>query len=373
VQAFRRPDGTYPEGIVQTAFELSHDQASGVRHTKADDLFASIQNDPVAQDRLINHLASYGRTPLHFSLKDNEAEYEQSAPGQPAVQIAAGPPKAPKLTLNKDLIVNGSAAPVFTDESGTIYLGPNQPIPPGARVTVKGPERAPQYHVINTRDAAGNPVQQVIELRPGATYPAAGAEDVGVGSDVRTTSTGRPYVDLSKYKGKDYSTAQQQAHALGAFGANAGETDALANIETARQNFNTIEQSLAKLPTGPGGRVLEGPLNRLQAWAQTDADLASWGTYRSAAIQAMRAMAGSKGLRINKSEIETSMANDIPEITDTQATARNKLARVRKMLDNQETGIMGPGATPPRHEGDPLGILGADQSRRDPLGILGGK
>lgn len=179
-------------------------------------------------------------------------------------------------------------------------------------------------------------------------------EDVGIQSDVRTTATGRPYVDLSKYKGKDYSAAQKQAHALGISGTNSAESDALQNIDTARQNFENISKSVGKLPTSAASRLLVGPLNKAEALTQVDPDLAAWGTYRSAAIQALRAMAGSKGLRINKAEIETSMQNDIPNITDTQATARQKLERVSQMLASQENGILGPTRATPAVKANPF-------------------
>jgi hypothetical protein len=96
-------------------------------------------------------------------------------------------------------------------------------------------------------------------------------------------------------------------------------------------------------------------LNKAEAALQIDPDLAAWGTWRTAAIQAMRALAGSKGLRINRSEIEASMANDIPNITDTQATAKEKMARVAKMLDSQENGMLGT-PTSAAKSSDPLGI-----------------
>ncbi len=180
-------------------------------------------------------------------------------------------------------------------------------------------------------------------------------QDVGVQADTRTTATGRQWVDLSKYKGKEYTAAQQQAHAQGVYGASKEEADALQNIDVARQNMSLIAGHLDKLPTSAGTRVLAGPANKLQAYFQTDEDLAAWGTWRTAAIQAMRALAGSKGLRINRSEIEASTENDIPKITDTIATANEKLKRVRAMLDSQENGMMG--------------TVGGGGGANDPMGI----
>ncbi len=192
-----------------------------------------------------------------------------------------------------------------------------------------------------------------------AAQGLAGPGDVGLGSDVRTTATGRQYVDLSKYKGKDYHAAQQQAKAAGVYGASAAEVDALQNIETARANMALIKQNLGDLPSNALTRLVVGPLNKAEAATQYNDNLAAWGTWRTAAIQAMRALAGSKGLRINRSEIEASMANDVPNITDTQATAREKMSRVDRMLKSQENGILGPSgaAAPAAPKADPLGLF----------------
>jgi hypothetical protein len=51
-------------------------------------------------------------------------------------------------------------------------------------------------------------------------------------------------------------------------------------------------------------------------------------------------MAGSKGLRINQAEINLAVKNDIPNVTDTYATALRKLSIVSNMLDNAENPIL---------------------------------
>jgi hypothetical protein len=69
---------------------------------------------------------------------------------------------------------------------------------------------------------------------------------------------------------------------------------------------------------------------------QTDPDLAAMGTFRNAAIQTMRAVAGSKGLRINQYEVQLAIDNDIPKMTDTWSVAHAKIANLQQFLDNTE-------------------------------------
>lgn len=51
----------------------------------------------------------------------------------------------------------------------------------------------------------------------------------------------------------------------------------------------------------------------------------------------MRAVAGSKGLRINRQEIEMAIDNDIPKMTDTLPTAQAKLKNMQAFLENAES------------------------------------
>jgi len=47
-------------------------------------------------------------------------------------------------------------------------------------------------------------------------------------------------------------------------------------------------------------------------------------------------VAGSKGLRINQSEIQMAIDNDIPKMTDTLPVAQQKLNNLKAFLDNAE-------------------------------------
>lgn len=168
-------------------------------------------------------------------------------------------------------------------------------------------------------------------------------------SNTKITTSGVHYVDGTNLTGKDATNMQHLAAYFGIPYLGKDTADAQANIETAKTNISNIADNLlSKLPKNGLGRIFDfsgngntAIGNNLKAYFQTDGDLASFNAYRSAAIQALRAMAGSKGLRINQAEIQTSIDNDIPKITDSVATAKAKIAKVQSMLNSQEKGIYG--------------------------------
>jgi hypothetical protein len=80
--------------------------------------------------------------------------------------------------------------------------------------------------------------------------------------------------------------------------------------------------------------------------AQTDPALAAMGTYRNAAVQVMRAVAGAKNLRINRYEVEMAIENDIPKATDTLPVAQEKLKNLNEFLNHSESSILGKTPTP---------------------------
>jgi hypothetical protein len=185
---------------------------------------------------------------------------------------------------------------------------------------------------------------QLLQAKIDALNSKATPPSVGIDSDTKYTAGGTPYVDLSKYKGKDYSTAQQEAKANGVFGASAAEADALDQINTARKNMALINESIDKLPThsmlNPIGLV-QAATNKVEAATGYDADLATFKTNTDAAVQAMKAVAGTKGLRLNKDLIKASLDNNTPSITDPQDVARDKYKKFMQFLDNQEKTILG--------------------------------
>lgn len=159
----------------------------------------------------------------------------------------------------------------------------------------------------------------------------------------KQTDQGNYYIDTSGLTLKDASALTAAARAQGIPVPDAANRDALLNIDTARKNLTGItgavddilaKNALTRIPVAVG--------NKLADFFQTDPEISSFKTWRSAAIEAMRAMAGSKGLRINQAEIQTAMNNDIPTIYDTIDTARMKLERVNEQLNSWENSILAP-------------------------------
>lgn len=163
------------------------------------------------------------------------------------------------------------------------------------------------------------------------------------GQDLRVTSSGARYADVSQYTGKvknDLVNYYKSQHVPVA--ATPADVLALHDIDTARLGQQQMYDGiLGKLPKDAGGRILGGPENKLSQFFQTDVDIAAFNSWRALAIRSLRAMSGSTGLRINKSEIELAVANDIPQITDTVAVALQKAKNVNAMLMNSEQAQLG--------------------------------
>jgi hypothetical protein len=159
-----------------------------------------------------------------------------------------------------------------------------------------------------------------------------------ISGSVNTTMSGRKYIDLSEWQTpEDREKAQKAAVAAGVMPVNKDVSGMLSDLDTARQNQQTMMSLIeSKLPKDASGRLLKGPLNSIEKLSQSDPELASMGTFRNAAIQSMRAVAGSKGLRINQAEVQLAIDNDIPKLSDTLDTARQKLANLSAFMENIE-------------------------------------
>lgn len=166
---------------------------------------------------------------------------------------------------------------------------------------------------------------------------------IDVSSYVNTTTSGRQYVDISEFQTPQAKEqARKAAEEAGIRTVNKQEAAGLRAGDVARKNFQSMMTEIeGKLPRSPDGRLLVGPGNVLKAYFQKDADLAAWGSWRTAAIQAVQALAEpGMGLRLNRSEIDLMLQNDIPQITDTLATARNRVKHFNEMLDSKEKGVL---------------------------------
>ena len=159
--------------------------------------------------------------------------------------------------------------------------------------------------------------------------------------DVITTRSGKSYIDLSTYTGEERNKARTAAAAAGVMPVSKQEAQTLREIDTARANQDAILNGIQdKLPAGVLGRGVAAVSVPLSKFFQSDADIASFNTWRTAAIQALRATAGSAGLRINAAEIAQAVENDIPKLTDTVATAQAKMQKIKTLLQNSEDSIL---------------------------------
>lgn len=167
----------------------------------------------------------------------------------------------------------------------------------------------------------------------------AGAVADSIKGQARTTLSGKTYVDLGDFgTPKEQSVARAAALKAGLIAVDAKTGSSLRAVDTAKQNAISIwNQIKDKLPKDAQGRLAAGPRNKLSAYFQTDADLAAFGAWRTAAIQQVQALAEpGMGLRINQAEIKQAMDNDIPQITDDVGTAAQRIKNLLTMLNHKE-------------------------------------
>lgn len=114
-------------------------------------------------------------------------------------------------------------------------------------------------------------------------------------------------------------------------------------------------------------RAVKGPMNWLKQQIQAKAPMSAYNTWRNQAIKALRATAGSGGLRINQQEIDLAIKNDLPLITDTREVAIQKMANIQSMLAN----AMRPYLTSDwRRMGDNSVLIGARLPRRGKIEMM---
>lgn len=164
-----------------------------------------------------------------------------------------------------------------------------------------------------------------------------------VAGNVRTTLSGKPYLDLGDYQTPtDKSRAQRQAQQQGITAVSPAEGASLQAADTAKQNIAAMwSQIESKLPKDPTGRIVAGPTNKLSQYFQTDPELAAFNSFRAGAIQAVQALVErGMGFRLNKAEIDMIMQNDMPQVTDTYQTAKRRIDNVMTLLQNKENSVL---------------------------------
>lgn len=186
--------------------------------------------------------------------------------------------------------------------------------------------------------------------------PKEAPEPVDVSGDVRTTLSGRQYVDLGDYQTPtEKAKAQAAAKKAGVTVVSKEQGASLAAADTAKQNINAMwAQIESKLPKDAQGRLIAGPANKLSQFFQNDADLSAFNSWRAGAIQAVQALVErGMGFRLNQAEINLIMQNDMPQVTDTVDVAKRRIDNVLTLLQNKENSILtrdrsslSPGAKP---------------------------
>jgi hypothetical protein len=67
--------------------------------------------------------------------------------------------------------------------------------------------------------------------------------------------------------------------------------------------------------------------------------VAAFKTWRESAVQVIRAVGGSKGVRFDKNKMDIAIQN-LPTLTDTLGTAQQKVNDINLMLENAEQSIL---------------------------------
>lgn len=162
-----------------------------------------------------------------------------------------------------------------------------------------------------------------------------------IAPDIQTSVSGAKYVDGSNYTTAERDKARQAAGAAGAVFLSKEQANSMQEIDNARMNQRDIMTQIGGLlPKDASGRIMSMPGTTLSRVFQTDSQKAAFSSWRTAAIQTLRATAGSKGLRINAAEIAQAIENDIPKLTDTYGVAQQKVSNINTLLDNAERSIV---------------------------------
>ena len=210
---------------------------------------------------------------------------------------------------------------------------------------------------------AMNAIRQAIRQAADAGHVTDTPEPVDVGGDVRTTLSGKRYIDLGDYQTPtERAKAQASAKAIGVDVVPKEVGMSLQSADTAKQNITAMMAQIeSKLPKDAAGRIVAGPGNKLSQYFQTDADLAAFNSWRAGAIQAVQALVErGMGFRLNQAEINMIMQNDMPQVTDTLATARRRTQNVLTLLENKENSLLTKDRSTlaPRQTGERLRVVG---------------
>lgn len=154
------------------------------------------------------------------------------------------------------------------------------------------------------------------------------------------TSVGRKFVDLTGLVGKDQSAFTKAARASGLPVLTGKDAQGARDVDRARRDMAALQDYIKTLlPRDAAGRALNAANMKISRLLQTNEQRAAFRTFQEAAIPALRAMAGSGGLRISIPLVQQAI-NNLPKDTDTFGTAMRKLRIIYTMLDNSESPLL---------------------------------
>ncbi len=162
---------------------------------------------------------------------------------------------------------------------------------------------------------------------------------------VNFASNGVKYADMSNFAGTPtekndaINAAQAAGYKVITNKAVASDvqniSDAMAKLQLIRDAFNPIAADNAA-----SRDTYRAALNNLEAFAQTNPDAAAIGVFQDSALDILKAMSGSQGFRGGQSIIDAVKAT-FPQITDTKATAEQKIKNMENLIKVRETALVG--------------------------------
>lgn len=201
----------------------------------------------------------------------------------------------------------------------------------------------------STGEVIGSPTNSVVNGQMNTPFSNGSYQPNQTGNplfdtNMKQTSNGVWYLDGTNLSGKQATALQLQAAQLGIPYLSKAASGVVQKADDVKSNMASISAMIDNLPNNAFTRMFVGPLNNIAAAVQQNPGLASFNTWRTAAIATLQALAGGagSGLRINQAEILMSIKNDIPNIDDTKDTAKSKIIKITTMLDNQEKSLFGP-------------------------------
>jgi len=170
--------------------------------------------------------------------------------------------------------------------------------------------------------------------------PTNSPDEGDFAGNVEHNVDGTPYLNYSRWGGKDKNAAIKFAVANGMRALSQPEADGIKEVDNAKLNIQTMQQRIHDiLPADWQARIAQSPGIKMSQLLQTNDNRAAFGDMRVAAIQQIRALV-TKGLRLNMAEINLAVNNDIPQLTDTYATAMRRTNDLNDFLSNAANSVL---------------------------------